>query len=83
MTRNSHYPGSMTAREFVRAVERASVTDVMLSRARRVLVDDETVQAVADADGVSVFTVYRAVRQVRVNDRTKLGYWPGLSPTGE
>jgi hypothetical protein len=54
----------------------------MVSRARRILVDGETVKAVADADGVGVNVVYRAVQIISDKHRTVAGYWPGISPTG-
>ena len=72
----------MTARQFDLAVERARASELMVSRARRVLVDGETAKAVAKADGVTVATVYKAVRQVSAGHRTKAGYWPGTSPMG-
>ena len=76
------YPGTMTAREFARAVKRAKATELMVSRARRILVDGQTVKAVADAEGVGTHAVYRAVRMISDKHRTLAGYWPGMSPMG-
>ena len=75
------YPGTMTAREFVRAAKQVRLSPTKLDRARRVLVDSETVQEVADSDGVTKGRVYIAVRKVTAGQKTKLGYWPGISPT--
>ncbi len=77
------YSGTMNSRQFARAVERANVTELMVSRARRVLVDGETVQSVADADGVRRPVVYRAVQMISDKHRTMAGYWPGLSPMND
>ncbi len=82
MARNSQYPGSMTAREFRKAAEQVRVSPIKLDRARRVLVDSETVREVADAEGVKVATVYKAVREVSTGHKVKAGYWPGISPMG-
>ncbi len=76
------YPGTMTARQFNKAVSQVKVSPTKLERARRVLVDGETVQEVADADGVTIHVVYLAIREVSAGHRTKVGYWPGLSPMG-
>jgi len=83
MTHASLYPGSMTAREFEKAVKQVRVSPTKLDRARRVLVDGKTVREVADSDGVTLHPVYRAVREVTARQKTKTGYWPGISPTGE
>ena len=80
MAPKPQYPGTMTARQFAKAAERVNVSALHLSRARRVLVGGETVQAVADSAGVRVDAVYRALRQVSAGHRSKLGYWPGMSP---
>ena len=82
MAGKPQYPGSMTARQFAKAAERVRVSPMKLSRARRVLVDGETVRDVADSDGVRVHVVYQAVRDVSAGHKTKIGYWPGISPMG-
>ena len=78
MAHASHYPGSMTAREFEKAVKQVSVSPTKLDRARRVLVDGKTVQEVADSDGVTKSRVYIAVREVTARHKTKVGRRPGI-----
>ncbi len=77
------YRGKLTARQFNQAAKQANVTPLKISRARRVLVDGERVQEVADSDGVFVTTVYRAINEVYSQHSNEMvGYWPGLSPMG-
>ncbi len=73
----------MTARQFNEAVKQVHVTDTQRSRARRVLVDGKSVREVAQANRVTVHVIYRVVRSVAAGCRTKVGYWPGISPMGK
>ena len=53
MTRTRKHPGTMTARQFAKAVERLNVTPATLDRAWRVLVEGKTAREVAESDGVT------------------------------
>ncbi len=59
-----HLPGSMTARQFAKMVKQAHASPMMTARARRVLVDGERVQDVANSDGVDREQIYKAIRKV-------------------
>ena len=61
----SLHPGSMTARQFASAAKQAKASPLMLARARRVLVDCESIQDVADSNGVTRTQVYKAIHKVR------------------
>ena len=83
MDEKPQYSGTMTAQQFSEAAKRANATALKLARARRVLVDGETVREVADSAGVQTDVIYRALRQVSAVHKAKLGYWPRMSPMGE
>ena len=82
MTRIRKHPGTMTARQFAKAAKQANVTAVKLARARRVLVDGETVREVADSDGVTTHVVYGEIYVIRPRAAGMPAYWPGMSPMG-
>ena len=60
----SRFPGSMTARQFNKAAKRTRFYPVSVVRSRRVLVDGEGVQDVADGEGLSSEAIYRVIRMV-------------------
>ena len=58
----TRFPGSMTARQFNRAARRTRLYAESVARARRVLVDGESAQDVADEDGLTREAIYRVIR---------------------
>ena len=64
-------PGSMTARQFDRAAKQIFLPPPKLARARRVLVDGETVRDVATSEGVATVAIYTTIYRVEVQLDTR------------
>ena len=65
----SHFPGSMTARQFKATAKEFNFSPEGLARARRVLVDGESVLDVAYSEDVVVTSVYKVLRKLRAARR--------------
>ena len=58
----ARFPGSMTARQFNKAAKQTRLYPESLARARRVLVDGERTQDVANREGLTREAVFRVIR---------------------
>ena len=61
----TRFPGSMTARQFNRAAKQTRLYPKSVARARRVLVDGERTQDVADSEGLTREAIFRVIRIIR------------------
>ncbi len=62
------FSGSMTARQFAKAAKETKLSPKILARARRVLVDGESVLEVAKSEGVAAMTIYAAIWKAYLPD---------------
>ena len=58
----ARYPASMTARQFNKAAKQTQLYPESVARARRVLVDGERTQEVADSEGLTREAIFRVMR---------------------